>query len=83
MTENVNPIKYILYARKSSEQEDRQVLSIDSQIDELKEQAERNDFLIAEIRGEAHSAKSPGRPIFNLLMDDIEAGKVNGCRVEC
>ena len=78
MTENVNPIKYILYARKSSEQEDRQVLSIDSQIDELKAQAEHNDFSIIEVRGEAHSAKSPGRPIFNTLMDDIEAGKVHG-----
>lgn len=78
MNEEVIKIKYILYARKSSESEDRQVLSIDSQIDELKALTKRSGLAISEIRQEAHSAKAPGRPIFNLLLDDIEANKAQG-----
>ncbi len=68
-------INYILYARKSSESEDRQVLSIDSQVDELKSLASRSGLAIAEVRTEAHSAKAPGRPIFESIVKDIETGK--------
>ncbi len=78
MTENVKATRYVLYARKSSEQEDRQVLSIDSQIDELRRLAEQASVLIADEQREAYSAKAPGRPVFNMLMDDIEAGKAHG-----
>jgi site-specific DNA recombinase len=78
MNNDTKPIHYVLYARKSSESEDRQVLSIDSQIDELKALAVRSEFTIAETRFEAHSAKAPGRPVFNLMLDDIEHGKVDG-----
>jgi site-specific DNA recombinase len=70
--------KYIIYARKSTESEDRQVLSIDSQINELKEIAKRRGFEIAEILKESKSAKAPGRPIFNALMDRAESGEVAG-----
>ena len=70
--------EYVLYARKSSETEDRQVLSIDSQVSELQALGERGGFIIADVRREAHSAKLPGRPVFNTLMDDIEAGRVHG-----
>lgn len=78
MNEEIIKIKYILYARKSSESEDRQVLSIDSQIDELKALTKRSGLVITEIRQEAYSAKAPGRTIFNSMLDDIEAGKVQG-----
>ena len=78
MNNETKLVHYVLYARKSSESEDRQVLSIDSQIDELKALALRNEFTIAETRFEAHSAKAPGRPVFNLMLDDIERGKVDG-----
>ena len=78
MENTKNKIKYILYARKSSESEDRQVLSIDSQVDELKELAKRNGIKIADIKTEAHSAKAPGRPVLNQLLEDIETNKAQG-----
>ncbi len=70
--------RYIIYVRKSTESEDRQVLSIDSQIKELKDWARRSNLQIAEIISESKSAKAPGRPGFNSLMDKLYKGKVNG-----
>lgn len=72
-------IKYLLYARKSTESEERQVLSIESQIKEMLRIAERDNLEIVELRRESHSAKNSGeRPVFNSLIDDIRAGKFNG-----
>lgn len=73
------PIKYCLYARKSSESEERQVLSIDSQIKEMLQLAEREGINVADMRRESHSAKDTGqRPVFNEILDDIRDGKFNG-----
>jgi DNA invertase Pin-like site-specific DNA recombinase/predicted metal-binding protein len=69
---------FILYARKSSESEDRQVLSIDSQVDELRQIAVRTGLALVAVKTEAYSAKAPGRPVFNEVFNDIEAGKVQG-----
>jgi len=72
-------IKYCLYARKSTESEERQILSIDSQIKEMLQIAERDGLEIVEIRRESHSAKnSSERPIFNSIVKDIREGKFNG-----
>jgi len=70
--------KYLIYARKSTESEDRQVLSIDSRIKELKDWARRSNLQIAETISESKSAKAPGRPGFNSLMQKIYKGKANG-----
>lgn len=75
---NDKNIKYFIYARKSSESEDRQVLSIESQKSELLELIKRDQLGIADIKEEAHSAKAPGRPVFNDLLDGIEASKGQG-----
>ncbi len=75
------PIKvaYCLYARKSTESEEQQVLSIDSQIKEMTRVAERDGLEIVEIRKESHSAKAVGqREVFNSLLKDIKDGKFNG-----
>lgn len=72
-------VRYLLYARKSTESEERQVLSIDSQVKEMLQIAEREGLEIAEIRRESHSAKATGqRPVFNEIINDIRIGKFNG-----
>ena len=72
-------IKYCLYARKSSESDERQAMSIDSQIKEMQTVAQRENLLIKEIREESHSAKqSSQRPVFNQLIIDIEQGEFSG-----
>ncbi len=73
------PISYCLYARKSSEDDERQALSIDSQIKEMMAVAKRDGLDIAEIRRESHSAKDSGqRPVFKQLMADIRSGLFTG-----
>ncbi|MCX6813545.1 MAG: recombinase family protein [Candidatus Azambacteria bacterium] len=72
-------VRYCLYARKSTESEERQILSIDSQVKEMLQLAEREGLEIAEIRRESHSAKSTGqRQVFNEIINDIRIGKFNG-----
>ncbi|MDP2314889.1 MAG: recombinase family protein [Pseudomonadota bacterium] len=66
----------VLYVRKSSEQEDRQVLSLDSQVREMREYATRAGLIIAETLVEAASAKRPGRPVFEQLVGKISRGSV-------
>lgn len=72
-------IKYCLYARKSSEDDERQALSIDSQIKEMATLAQSQGILVTEIRRESHSARnSAQRPVFNGLISDIQRGEFNG-----
>ena len=72
-------VKYCLYARKSTESEERQVLSIDSQINEMLKLAEREGLEIVSMRRESHSAKETGqRPIFNEIVEEIKQKKFNG-----
>ena len=71
-------LRFILYARKSTDVEDKQVLSIDAQLNELRALAEREGaHVIAELI-EKQSAKIPGRPIFNSMLERIEAGEADG-----
>jgi len=70
--------KYVIYARKSTESEDRQVLSIDSQIREVRELAHRHDVVVADVLTESRSAKAPGRPVFAQLIRRIQRGEVSG-----
>lgn len=69
---------YVIYSRKSTESEDRQVLSIDSQIRELETLAQRTGLKVGEVLKEAMSAKAPGRPVFEALMKRVEAGEIGG-----
>ncbi len=77
--EKTEPIKYCLYARKSSEQDERQAMSIDSQLKEMLVLADRDGLNIVETKHESHSAKESGRrPVFNELLEDLRANKFNG-----
>lgn len=72
-------VRYCLYARKSTESEERQVLSIDSQIKEMLQLSEREGLEIVAMKRESHSAKETGqRPVFNEIIEEIRSGKYNG-----
>lgn len=78
----VEPIRYCLYSRKSSEAEERQALSIESQVKEMLAIAQRDNLNIVEVYRESHSAKDCGqRPVYNQLISDIKSGKFNGILV--
>ena len=75
---NPNPLRYCLYVRKSSEQSERQALSIDSQIAEMQAVATRDGLLITEILRESHSAKESGqRPVYNEMIQGLTEGRYN------
>jgi len=75
-------VKYCLYARKSTEQDEKQALSIESQVKEMLAIGEKEDLEIIDIRREAHSAKDSGqRPVFKELLEDIRRERFNGILV--
>jgi len=65
--------KYFVYVRKSSEQEDRQALSLSSQKDEIEKMCRGNRFIIIDTFEESFSAKAPGRKVFNEMIRRINA----------
>lgn len=71
-------MKFVIYARKSSESEDRQTLSIQSQIIEMQQVAAREGVQVVKIFQEAKSSKAPGRPVFNEMIQFIQDGKAQG-----
>ncbi|MEK7669132.1 MAG: recombinase family protein, partial [Patescibacteria group bacterium] len=71
-------MKYILYARKSTEEDDRQVLSIEAQLVELQEYAAKEKLEIVASLCEAKTAKEPGRMKFAEMLSLIERGKADG-----
>ncbi|MBI5413376.1 recombinase family protein [Candidatus Peregrinibacteria bacterium] len=71
-------MKYFVYVRKSTDEDDRQVLSIEAQITELKEFAAKEKLDIVAVFEEAKTAKCPGRAIFNEMIQRIENGEAQG-----
>ena len=71
-------MKYILYARKSTEEDDRQILSIEAQVFELKEFAAKEKLEIVASFQEAKTAKEPGRVKFAEMLSLIEKGRAEG-----
>ena len=65
--------KYFLYARKSTEDDDKQVMSIEAQLFELREFARKENIEILKEFQESKSAKKPGRQMFGEMMAQIES----------
>lgn len=77
---NLGSLRYRMYARKSTDTEDKQVQSLDDQIKVMTAVAKRESArIIDKPLRESMSAKRPHvRPIFDELMQEIEDGKVDG-----
>ncbi|MEW6610621.1 MAG: recombinase family protein [Patescibacteria group bacterium] len=71
-------MKYYLYARKSTDEDDRQVLSIEAQVTELREFAVKEKLEVVDEFIESRTAKVPGRPVFNKMIEKIELGGQSG-----
>lgn len=72
-------VKYCLYARKSTESDEQQALSIDSQVKEMSAIAERLNLNVITIKRESHSAKESGqRPVFKELLEEVRGGTYDG-----
>ncbi|TAL48982.1 recombinase family protein [Patescibacteria group bacterium] len=67
MNNTITSQKFFLYARKSTDVEDKQVRSIEDQIAELRAFAKQENLNVADVFIEKQSAKIPGRPIFSEI----------------
>lgn len=77
--EETESIKYCLYARKSSEQDERQAMSIDSQLKEMADLALAKGLKVVKVKKESHSAKmSAQRPVFMEMLQEIRNEEYNG-----
>lgn len=72
-------LKYIIYARKSTESAERQIRSLDDQVAECREMAEKMKLQVVKIVKESESAKEPEiRPLFRKMLDDVKQAKYDG-----
>ena len=82
-TQNISELpaipRYMMYCRKSSESDERQIQSLPDQITNLTSLIhQRGVELIGEPLQEQRTAKVPGRPIFGRLVQMIEDAEING-----
>ena len=68
-------MKYFLYCRKSTDREDKQILSTEAQQRILLDHADKNRLSVAAIFIENQSAYKAGRPKFNEMLQRIEKGE--------
>ena len=69
---------YFLYARKSTDDDKRQVYSIPDQIAVMRQLAKQENLVIVAEFEESRTAKVPGRPIYNDMMRRIKQGEAQG-----
>jgi site-specific DNA recombinase len=71
-------MRFFMYCRKSTEDKDRQILSIQSQTSELQQLADRLGIKVIKIFSESMSAKVPGRPLFADMMRRLDRKEADG-----
>ena len=71
-------MRYFLYSRKSTDEPDRQILSIEAQLTELRDYAKKEGLPIIREFIESKTAKEPGREIFNEMVAGLEQGAAQG-----
>ena len=77
-TTKEQPLKFIIYARKSTESADRQVASLDAQLEVVRDIAKKNNYKVVKTFRESASAhKVHNRPKFDEMMKMIEDGEAN------
>lgn len=74
----MNTLRYFIYARKSTDAEDKQITSIEDQISETQKIAQRLNLQVVDIISESKSAKEPGREAFNQMLTRIHKGEADG-----
>ena len=72
------PQKLFIYARKSTDDRDKQVQSIPDQISELRAFAREQGIHVIEVLTEKQSARSPGRKVFEEMLVRISQGEAEG-----
>ena len=79
-TQDIRQYRYIIYARKSSESEEKQVRSLSDQVLECQDKAKELGLNVSKyLIQEAESAKEPDiRPKFRAMIEDIKKGKFDG-----
>ncbi len=70
--------RYFLYARKSSESEDRQVASISAQVEVMTDVAKELGLKIVDTLSESSSGFHVGRKVFNEMLERIANGEADG-----
>lgn len=76
---DITKLKYVLYARKSTDDPQRQLRSIPDQILECKQLADRLHLNVVAVLEETKSAKKPNRrPIFKQMLIDLKNGTYDG-----
>ncbi len=75
-------MKYFIYCRKSSEEETKQIQSLETQERMLTEYADKYNLEIVEILKESKSAKTDGnRPLFSSMLERIKNKEASGVLV--
>ncbi len=77
---DLKDLRYRLYARKSTDTEDKQIQSLDNQVEYMTKLAKDYGLhIVGDPICESKSAKQPfNRPLFSELLKEIEEGKIDG-----